>query len=115
MLVCVNQDSMTHGLISASRRYCVNLLGAEHMDAAHSFASTKTGDEKFDGANTVIEERDGVLLLKNALANIVCELSDTLDVGSHTVFIGIVKSVDISEDSEPLLYGKQTYGLFTGS
>ncbi len=114
ILVCVNRDSRTHGLISASQRFCVNLLGAGQQGIANAFASTKPGEEKLKQADTSIIKIDEMPVLEEASANMTCDLVHALDAGSHTIFVGTVRSVVVSEGSEPLLYGIQQYGSFVG-
>ncbi|MFP6617024.1 MAG: flavin reductase family protein, partial [Candidatus Hydrogenedentota bacterium] len=69
ILVCVNRDSRTHGLISASQRFCVNLLGAGQQGIANAFASTKPGEEKLKQADTSIIKIDEMPVLEEASAN----------------------------------------------
>lgn len=114
VLVCMNRDSRTHGLISASRRFCVNLLRSDQQGIANAFASSKSGEEKLKLADLSIVDLDGLPSLELACASMACDVVHALDAGTHTIFVGIVGSVAVSEDSEPLLYGMQKYGLFVG-
>jgi len=115
MLVCVNQDSRTHALITESKVFCVNLLRSDQTGIANAFSSSKSGEEKIDAANTTIRDIDGLPVLDEASANMVCELVHAHDFGTHTVFIGTVSSVSVADDAKPLLYGLQSYGSFSKS
>ena len=115
MLVCVNQDSRTHGLITASKKFCINLLQSHQMGIANAFASSKPGAEKLEQADTRVRELEGVLSLEDAAAVIVCDLTDAHNSGTHTIMVGTVRAVSVAENTEPLLYGMQSYGSFTQS
>lgn len=112
MLVCVNQDSNTHEMIKQSGHYCVNLLHHNQKDLAGSFASPGTGQEKFERVNANVVQLDGIPALQDAMARIVCKISDALDVGTHTIFVGTATHVEVVEDAVPLLYGLHSFGSF---
>ena len=57
---------------------------------------------KFDGL--VSEEREGVQVIPDACAYIVCKVIDKMETSSHTVFLGEVIDADVLEKTEPMTY-----------
>jgi flavin reductase (DIM6/NTAB) family NADH-FMN oxidoreductase RutF len=113
LLVCVNQDSNTNGLIRKSNAFCVNLLSTDQVDASNAFSSSNSGEEKIENSNARLVELNGVPAIADCVANLVCEVTDTIESGTHTIFIGTVTHAEVADDKEPLLYGLQAYGKFT--
>ena len=109
LLICVNRSASSHGLISASGVFCVNLLALEQQAIAEKFAG---GDpkERFSG---VALERGllGTAIIAGSLAYFECRLAEEHTAGTHTIFIGEVVACD-SRSGEPLGYYHRTYRDF---
>ena len=109
LLICVNRSASSHGLISASGVFCVNLLALEQQAIAEKFAG---GDpkERFSG---VALERGllGTAIIAGSLAYFECRLAEEHTAGTHTIFIGEVVACD-SRSGEPLGYYDRTYRNF---
>lgn len=115
VLVCVSHESSTHAIISASGRFCANFLGRDQEEVAMAFASSGTGQEKLERAKVNATQFDGLASIDGAIAKLVCDVSQTMDAGTHTVFLGDVKEIAFSEEGEPLMYGMQGFGSFVQS
>lgn len=102
MLVAVNQMSATHGVISRSQRFCINLLGIGQTAYVGLFTDGSRRSERFDSADW--SYADGVPFLRGACSNIFCRVSETLVFGTHELFIGEVEEVrgEDAERSDPL-------------
>ena len=107
LLVCVNRQGTTYETISKSRIFAINVLGIEHKDLAMQFAGMTDVPEtdRFSDAlwNT---GKTGAPLLNSALASFDCEVENIMDVGSHGIVVGNVRSVVIPKGDElsPLFY-----------
>jgi 4-nitrophenol 2-monooxygenase / 4-nitrocatechol 4-monooxygenase, reductase component len=108
LLVCLNRTSQTGQAIARSGRFAVNILGEDQGDLATHFASK--GADKF----ATLEVRAGQAgqpLLADALAQLECEVADTAVGGTHTVFLGEVRSAHARPGS-PLTYFRGRFGRF---
>lgn len=105
-LVTISIDNRANMLtkIQASGQYAVSFLSEEQQDISMHFAGQK---EKEDGVDFVYIA--GVPVIKDALANIVCEVEQEIVVGDHTLFIGRVKDYVVLE-GEPLTFYSGKYG-----
>jgi flavin reductase (DIM6/NTAB) family NADH-FMN oxidoreductase RutF len=109
LLVCLNRESVTHGVIEAAGAFGVNVLRLEQAEVARRFAGTDRGG-KFSG----LEVRYGPLgapLLAGALARLECEVAEKVTGGTHTVFLGTVRHAE-SDDGDPLTYFRGRFGRF---
>ena len=103
LLVCINRLASAHDRIRSAGVFCINLLGDRHADVLDRFTS---GDRKarFAGAGWTTLQT-GAPVLESALATFDCEVSRSVEVGSHTLFIGSVADIRLwEEEISPLLY-----------
>ncbi|WP_138921329.1 flavin reductase family protein [Novosphingobium pentaromativorans] len=102
MLVAINQSTATHGVVSRSQRFCINLLGTEQTNFVGLFANHTMRDRRFEGEQWGYAE--GVPFLKGACSNIFCRVSEKLAFGTHELFVGEVEEVTGADtgQGEPL-------------
>jgi 3-hydroxy-9,10-secoandrosta-1,3,5(10)-triene-9,17-dione monooxygenase reductase component len=106
VLVCFDNASRTLPVVREAGRFAVNVLRAGQEDLAAVFASKRIGAEKF--AETTHTEADGVPVLDDALAWLVCDVWDMLPGGDHTIGIGRVTAMQVQE-GEPLVFWRGRY------
>lgn len=88
VLVCINREARSYLFISASKRFCVNVLSAGQRDLAERF-SGKLRDGQFDGV-AYRTGPTGTAILDGAIAYLECEVFEEHQVRSHSIFIGTV-------------------------
>ncbi len=107
LLACVNRQGATYDIISRGRTLAVNVLGVQHKDLAMRFAGMdgETETERFDDGHWS-SNGDGAPILSNALVSFDCEVDSIMDVGSHGIVIGNIRSVIIPDGANysPLCY-----------
>lgn len=109
LLACVNRRTGTCRAVHDCDRFNVNLLPDPSAALALRFAGAgnATGEEKFALGNWVAD-RWGVPHLTDALIVFHCQVIQSVDSGSHTVFIGKIVELRI-RDGTPLLYERSRY------
>ncbi|GAA2314231.1 ester cyclase [Streptomyces kunmingensis] len=100
VLVCVQRSSSTHPALHRATHLGVNILAADQLDVAKTFASK--GEDKFADIRWAPGEH-GVPLIEDSSAQVEVEIAERLEVGSHTVFTGRVVSARHG-DRAPLVY-----------
>lgn len=107
----VGKHTLTHEMIAASGRFGVNVLDRSDPECMaliqrFGFQSGRTVD-KFAGFPHLLG-RSGVPLLASATAFYECLVlpEATLDLGTHTLFIGLVEQAGTREGGEPLTYNE---------
>jgi flavin reductase (DIM6/NTAB) family NADH-FMN oxidoreductase RutF len=103
LLVAVNRTASLHPTLHAEKRFCVNLLSERHRELVGIFSGQVRGRERFKRGNW-ISGADGLPVLADALASLSCRTETTLDVGTHTLFIGRVENVINHGDIDPLVW-----------
>jgi flavin reductase (DIM6/NTAB) family NADH-FMN oxidoreductase RutF len=102
VLVALDQGSNTLLAVQASRRYCVNVLGAGQEDLARRFATKASGEEKLAGVPHELVE--GTPVLDGVLAWLVCALEQELEGGDHAILVGRPLVASGDQDAEPLVF-----------
>lgn len=110
LFACVNKTAGAHDLIVASGIFCVNILGKDHIPLAMRFSGLAgiDGDARFHPEDKWIKLKTGAPALDDALACFDCALFQTLDLGTHTAFIGDVLAA-AGTAGDPLIYLDSTY------
>lgn len=103
LLVCINESTSFHTIISHARKFCVNLLGVEHAHLSGIFAGQRKGLSRFD-VGTWTADATGLPYLVDAQASVMCDVAEAIRYATHTIFIGRVRGVRCADDISPLLY-----------
>lgn len=108
LLVCINQKTLLHDIISSTSRFCVNVLAEQHVAISNAFSGAVAPADRFLQGDWS-ETDEGIKYLKNAQARIFCVKQLAVPFGTHTIFIGEVEDVQLAEHAAPLLYQNATY------
>ena len=106
ILVCVHRRAPSLGVIEASRRFGISILGKSQRALALRFA--KPAEDKFQG----LPWRVGVLgvpLLDGAVAHVECIVARVLDGGDHEIVLGHVQRAR-AYPGEPLVFHRSRLG-----
>ncbi len=105
--VILNKLNLTHDYIAKSGRFGVTILS---QDAPFEFLGRfgfRSGRQmpKIDDTITILRSPEGIPLVRNyGLAYLTCEVFKTVDVDTHTIFIGRLLSAEALESGLPLTY-----------
>ncbi|HWJ02935.1 MAG TPA: flavin reductase [Verrucomicrobiae bacterium] len=100
----INKNNYTHEFIQASGVVGVNILGQQGHDLVRNFGyrSGRDGD-KFAGI-AFRKGTTGVPILAGAIGYIEGKVIDSMDCGTHTLFLLDVVDGDLQVDGEPMTY-----------
>ena len=102
LLACVNRGASMHAALSTAPRYAINVLHRGHEPLSRLCGGGARGEERF--AANVWNDVEGVPVLADAQASLICSRDRAIDYGSHTIFIGVVLAALTSEAIDPLIY-----------
>ncbi len=105
--VCIDLGAEMHGVLSGAQQFTINILSAGQEQLSRRFAQ-QPAEGRFHGV-AWRETPDGLVLLDDVLAHIVCERYADFPLGDHTLFVGRVTAGDLAEH-EPLLHFRGEYG-----
>ncbi len=105
--VASNKDNLTTDFIIKNKAFSISVLA---QDVDLNFLGPwgfKSGREvsKFDAVQHKIGELGSPILLEKTVAYFDCKLAETIDTGTHLLFIGDVIDMDVvAENATPLTY-----------
>jgi flavin reductase (DIM6/NTAB) family NADH-FMN oxidoreductase RutF/rubredoxin len=105
--IACSKNNFTTGFIHKSKVFSISALRKDTGTDLISIFGYKSGKDidKFSKFNYKTGKSGAPILLEDAIAWFECEVVQTLDAGSHFLFIGKVIDGDLSDPSgEPLTY-----------
>ncbi len=104
VLVCLAKRLFTHKAIAESGVFAVNVLGAHQVELGMRFAGMRPEiKDRFADLHTTTAVT-GSPLLPDTLAWVDCTVWAMYDGGDHTIFVGEVQDLAVSDLDRPLLY-----------
>jgi flavin reductase (DIM6/NTAB) family NADH-FMN oxidoreductase RutF len=103
LLVAVNRSASISPVMKRDGRFCVNLLAERHAGIVDIFSGQRKGPDRFEVGNWHASE-EGLPLLTDAVASLVCTISTAVEVATHTLFIGEVTKVYCHSTIDPLIW-----------
>jgi flavin reductase (DIM6/NTAB) family NADH-FMN oxidoreductase RutF len=111
VLFCLDKGAGSFKGFTHAGRFAVNVLREDQADLSTHFAKAGIPD-KFAGIKHRTDP-DGLPLLDQVLARIVCEIEHRYEGGDHVILVGRVARIDLGEESgKPLVYFRGGYGRF---
>jgi flavin reductase (DIM6/NTAB) family NADH-FMN oxidoreductase RutF len=96
--VGVDRDAVTHRLIEDGERFSVNLWDAEDTRVFVKFSKPAADDGETLNDRPVRSATTGAPVFDEAIAWLDCELRQSVELGSHTLFIGEVVDGAVRDD-----------------
>lgn len=104
--VCINKMNFTHECIRESKRFGVSILAEDtpmEIIGLFGFRSGRDTD-KFAGIKTISAQGGSPILADYCIGYLECELIREVDVGSHTLFIGVLSDAMVIKKANPMTY-----------
>jgi flavin reductase (DIM6/NTAB) family NADH-FMN oxidoreductase RutF len=115
VLVAVHRDASLHGPLLRSRRFAVNVLATGGAPLARLFADSRLeAAERFRHGHWR-DGPEGLPLLEEAQTRLVCRLTHAIEVGTHTLAVGMVEAVEAGVEAAPLVYAEGEFHHFIGA
>ncbi len=104
--VSINKKNLTHNFILESKLFTVSILSTETPMKFIGRFGFRSGREidKFEGVDYQVGVTGTPIVLENSIGYLEAEVINTLDVGTHVVFVGKVVDAQILKDGEPMTY-----------
>jgi flavin reductase (DIM6/NTAB) family NADH-FMN oxidoreductase RutF len=96
--VGVDNKAVTHRLISAGGSFTVNLWDASDTKVFVKFSKPAVDEGETLNGRAVRAATTGAPVFEEAIAWLDCEVRHTLDLGSHTLFVGEVVDAAIRDN-----------------
>ena len=104
--VSINKENLTHSFICDSNLFALSVLSKETSLKFIGHFGFRSGREinKFAGVDYKLGLTGVPIVLENSIGYVEAEVVSSLDVGTHSLFIGKVVDAQILKDEEPLTY-----------
>ncbi len=110
VLVCINRAGSQYETFKSTGFICINVLAHEHEELSPIFAGV--GDlpmEQRFARGEWIRLATGAPALRTAAASLDCKVTQSVDVGTHTVFFCEVQAIHLGPAGSGLVYHGRAY------
>lgn len=102
----INKNNLTHEYISDSKVFSVSILSSSTpLDFIGNFGfKSGRNHDKFASVSFKAGDTGAPILLENTVGYLECQVINSIEVETHTVFIGKVINAEVLSNEEPLTY-----------
>jgi ferric-chelate reductase [NAD(P)H] len=102
----INRECLTHEYISDSNVFAVSILSQEApMPFIGKFGFRSGRDiDKLEGTTYKMGQTGAPIILDNTVGFLEAEVTESIDVETHTLFIANVVACEALDDGEPMTY-----------
>lgn len=103
--VAVMKKNYTNELLKKNDKFALSVLGMDaNPELIKTFGFNSMRDiNKFE--NIEFTEIEGINIINNTLGYMICEIVDSIENDTHTLFIGRLIEADLFDDSKEMTYG----------
>lgn len=103
--VAVMKRNYTNELLKVNNKFAISILGNNvNPEIIKTFGFNSSRDiNKFE--NTETTKIEDIEIINDSLGYMICEIVDTIENDTHTLFIGKIVEADVFEEKEPMSYG----------
>lgn len=109
LLVCMNRNSFANPHFKKNAVLCVNVLQSHHQGVSWDFANRELNSDERFAKHQWTTLKTGAPALDEALVSFDCEIHESHEIGSHTVFYCRVKDAKVGTDGQGLVYFNRAY------
>lgn len=102
--VSVMKSNYTNELLKKNNKFALSVLGKDvNPEIIKTFGFNSSRDiNKFEKVDTTLEE--GLNIINGSIGYMVCEIIDSIENDTHTLFIGKILEADVFEEKEAMSY-----------
>jgi flavin reductase len=109
LLVCMNSNSFANPHFKKNGVLCVNVLKSHHQDVSWDFANRELNSAQRFAKHRWETLATGSPVLEEALVSFDCEVHESHEMGTHTLFYCRVKDAKVGEEGQGLVYFNRAY------
>ena len=100
--VSIAKTSHTHSLLEQTDQFSLIVLNQNQKQIALDCGLASGRDRNKCAGLDLYENKSGFLFLANALASTSCRVSQRMDIGDHTLFVGQILESDLESRTSHL-------------
>jgi len=109
IIVSLQTDSRTHELVSQSNAFAITILSKDQQELSDRFAGRASDAEDRLAGIATEALVTGAPFIKGGLAYLDCRVSQTIEVGTNTLFLAEVVAARGNGEGKPLVYHDRRY------
>ncbi|MFC3127700.1 flavin reductase [Pseudoroseomonas globiformis] len=110
LLTCINHSARLNAMIKQNGVFGVNVLAAAHQDISGLFANNKEEMEARFSMGAWSRLTTGAPVLDEAPVSFDCSVTQVVEAGTHTIFLGEVVGLRVTEgEPDGLVYFRRGY------
>ena len=110
ILICLNRQSRLHAAVLKNRCFCLNTLSDDHQEMSDVFAGRESADMSGRFAHgSWTNLATGCPALDTARLSIDCEIFSVSEVGTHSIIVGTVTDLRMTDPGKSLIYVRRGY------
>jgi flavin reductase len=110
LLTCINQSARLNTMVKQNGVFCVNVLAAAHQDISGLFANNKEEMDARFAMGAWGRLATGSPVLEEAPVSFDCRVTQVVEAGTHTIFLGEVAGLRVTEgEPDGLVYFRRGY------
>ncbi len=104
--ISCNKDNYTTKILDKTGVYSISVLKQDASPEIIGLFGYKSGKEtnKFKDTKVITGETGVPIVTEDCLAWFECKVTDTIDVGTHVIYVAEIINNGLLEDSDPLTY-----------
>jgi len=108
VIISLQTDSRTHDLVSDANAFGVTILAQGQQELSDRFAGREGEEDRLAGVETETLVT-GAPFIKGGLAYLDCRVTQTVSVGTNTLFLAEVVAARGDGEGQPLVYHDRKY------
>ncbi len=102
--VSINHENFTNECIKKAGKFAISILGVDVNDNIIPVFGFTSGRDRNKFENVESEEIDGLNVISDSTGYIVCDVINTMETETHTIFLGRIIDGDTLKDQIPMSY-----------
>ena len=104
LAISINHNNYTNECVKKNKKFAISILSTEVNDNIIPTFGFQTGrnTNKFENIEKITI--DGIDVIKDSIGYLICEVIDSIETTTHTVFIAKILDGDILNNQTPMTY-----------
>ena len=102
--VSINHENFTNECIKKAGKLAISILGVDVNDNIIPVFGFTSGRDRNKFENVESEKIDGLNVISDSTGYIVCDVINTMETETHTIFLGRIIDGDTLKDQIPMSY-----------
>ena len=102
--VSINHNNYTHGCILETKKFALTVLGEDVSPEVIGTLGYQSARDIKKFESLPYELKDCMPVIPEGCAYFTCDVVDTLETNTHTIFLGKVREAGVLSDKNPMTY-----------